>query len=345
MNAVVAQQSNALTVEERAKQALVITKTEKELKELAERSATITAITNADGYQQVHQARMTLKGARVEIQKLGKAAREDAQKFAKAVITEEKRLVELIEPEEERLAALQKGWDDAIEAEKQRKIQAELDRVNALQERVAELRGNQRITSLSDPTLIAEHVSYIERIAVDESFEEFQQQAQDAKAAGLARLRDLYAAAVARVAEDERIKAERAELARLRAADEERRAAERARLAEEERQAKQDREAEAARQAEELRRQREENERKAAEERERLRADQQRLDAERAEFERRQREQQRIRDEEEAARAENARIAALKKPSDDELIAVLCDHYRAPADKVVDWLRQMVLPA
>jgi hypothetical protein len=232
---------------------------------MAEGSKSITAITNADGYQQCHAARMALKNKRIEIEKLGKKAREDATAFGKAVIVEEKRLIALISPEEERLETLQKAWDDARERERQEKIEQEILRVQTLQERVAKLRGCQTLTASSGSSLIAEHIEDLEKIPVDDSFQEFRQQAEDAKAAGLSRLRDLHAAAVAHEAEQARIQAEREELARLRARQEEWEAAERFRLAEEARRAAEERErleaeARARREAEEaeLRRQREE---------------------------------------------------------------------------------------
>lgn len=188
---------------------------------------------------------------------------------------------------------------------------------------------------------------------------------KDAKAAGLVRLRELHTAAVAHEAEQERIKAEREELAKLRAEAEKHAAAERARLEEEERKARVEREAEAARQAEELRLERarleeeqraarEKQEAEAAAERKRI-ADEEakaraireeearKLAEERAEFERQQ-EAARIQSEQEEADArERARLAALTKPSDDEIIAVLAAHYRAPESMVAGWLSQMNL--
>ncbi len=330
--------STSLTVVERAKQALAATKSEADLKALAEKSVTITVITNADGYQQVHSARMSLKNMRVEVRNFCKEVREEATKFGKAVIAEEDRLIALIEPEEKRLAKLQDKWDADREAEEQEKINAEVRRVQDLQERVAYLRGNQTLSSMNDPALLAEHISDLESEIVDNSFQEFQQQAADAKAAGLARLNQLHTASLKRVEEEAHIKAERAELERLRAEQTQREAAERARLAEEERTAKAARDAETAKQAAELAAERkriaeEEKIAKAARE-----ADAKKLADERAAFEREQSEARRRREIEEAERTEQARIAALTKPSDDELIGVLCRHYRAPESKVIEWL-------
>jgi hypothetical protein len=380
----VTEQTTALTVVQRAVAAIGITaEREKELRDLAARTNGINAITNKDGYQQVHSGRMALKNERLSIQSLAKEARDDATKFSKAVIAEEKRIIAIISPEEDRLQKLQDDYDAAIEAEKQAKIAAEQKRVRDLQELVESYRGNQTLTASSGSALIAEHIEDLERQPVDESFQEFQEQAAEAKAAGLERLRTLHAAAVAHEAEQARIVAEREELARLRAEEEKRQAAERARLAEEERVAKAARDAEAARQAAELKAQREKQEAEAAAERKRIAeeeaaakaardaeaakqaeelrlqreaqakadaeakairdAEAAKLAAERAEFERQQAEARKVKEEEERVKREQARLAAIKKPTDDELLGVLARHYNVPVAKVVEWVLAMDL--
>jgi hypothetical protein len=297
---------------------------------------------------------MVLKNLRVDIQNRGKEARDEATKFSRAVIAEEKRLIALIEPEEDRLQKLQDAWDDAREAEKQAKIAAELKRVADLQERVAELRGNRMLSPTSGAELIADHIGDVEGIAVDESFEEFRERAEAAKTEGLAWLRELHAAAVAHEAEQARIVAEREELAKLRAEQEQRQAAERARLAEEERVAKAARDAEAAKQAEELRQMRLAQQQAAEAERKRIAkeeaaakaardAEAAKLAAERAEFERQQAEARKAKEEEERVKREQARLASIKKPADDELLGVLTRHYNVPASKVIEWILAMDL--
>lgn len=298
----------SLALVERAVAALKIKASEKDLIEMAASSRAITTITNTDGYAQCHAARMTLKNQRIEIEKTSKEVREDAVAFNKAVIALEKRFIGLIEPEESRLGKLEKEWDDAREAERQAKVEAELKRVADLQERIAELRGNQNLTASSGSKLIAEHLADLQAIPVDESFEEMQQQAADAKGAGLKRLADLHIAALAHEAEQARIQAEREELARLRAEEQKRQAEERTRIADEERAAKaaraeEERKAREAREAEEarLRKEREEENRWLAEERRRQETE---LAARRAEQDRIEREQRAVRE------AEEARIAA-----------------------------------
>jgi len=333
-----------LTVQQRVVTALAKCKTEKELTALAAKHVDIKTITNAAGREQVHSARMALKNARIEVQKFCEAVREDAVQFGRGVIAEQKRLIGLIEPEETRLEKLQNEWDAAREAEKEARIQAEMKRVADLQERVALLRGCPNLSASSGSELIADHISDLEKLPVDDSLQEYQQAGADAKAAGLARLRELHAAALAHEAEQARIKAEREELAKLRQAEQERQAAERARIAEEERVAKAARDAETARQNAELRRQREEQEAEAARVREANAAEERRLSEERAAL---AREQEALRKAQEPPPAPpptppapvSRRGVAVPVPKADEIIGVLSKHYRARPDTIIEWLR------
>lgn len=307
--------STELTVIQRATAALAQQEREKELISLAASSKTITVITNADGYQQVHSARMALKRERLCIEKLGKKAREDATAFSKAVIAEEARIIGLIEPEEKRLQKLQDAEDTRIEAERQAKIDAELRRLEALQERVAELRGNMSLSSTSGAALIAEHIADLEKIAVDESFQELQQQAVDVKAAGIARLTALHLAATVHEEAQAKLKAEQEELARFRAKAAEEKARqdeanrkERDRLAAVEVEAKRLRDAEAAK-----------------------------LASDRAELTRQQEELRKA--QEPPKPILTSRGAPVRAPSAAEMVGVLAKHYRAHPDTILDWLR------
>ncbi len=229
-----------LTITQRAVLALGQQERETELIALAAKTVDIKTITNRDGYLQVKAARIALKNERVDLEKRAKVARDDATKFSKAVIAEEKRLIGLVEPEESRLQSIEDVWDAAIEAEKERLIQEEMARVKLLQDRIDQLR-NPIWTAASASSFLLERLLELEQVEIDASFEELEQQARDAKDAGLKRLVDLYDAALAREAEQEKLQAEREELARLRAED-----AERARVAREA-QAKADAEAKAER--------------------------------------------------------------------------------------------------
>lgn len=79
-------------------------------------------------YDQVHQAEMTLKDARISVEKTGEKMRESAIAFQKQVIAVQKELVWEISPTEEALKAKKKAYNDAIEKKKEeeRKAQEEL---------------------------------------------------------------------------------------------------------------------------------------------------------------------------------------------------------------------------
>jgi len=142
MNAAAAPETTALTVIERARAALAVTpERDQALAQLAAKSTGIVKITNADGYKEVHAARMVLKNERVALEKSGKIARSDAKAFADAVIAEERRLIAFIEPEEKRLQALQDAEDKRIEDEKAAKIRFEAERIGAINQRIDWIRG------------------------------------------------------------------------------------------------------------------------------------------------------------------------------------------------------------
>ncbi len=195
---------------ERAKQALKVCATEQALTEMAAKSRDIVTITNADGYQQVHGARMALKTMRVTIEKTGKAAREDATAFSKAVIAEEKRLIGLISPEEERLATLQTAWDEARAAEKREREERERARVQTIQTKLAKLAALPEVYTSALPSAdIARVIEQIEG-GLTFDYQEFADQAEAYRQAALVSLRRSHVEAVER---EEREAAEEAERA------------------------------------------------------------------------------------------------------------------------------------
>lgn len=309
-------------------------------------------VRTSKGMDDAKAARAAIREPRYEIERVRKAAKAPILKLGKELDDRAKQITADIFKIEEPIDEQIKNEEARKEAEKQTKIAAEQKRVADLQERVAELHGNRMLSPTSGAALIAEHIADLVGIAVDESFEEFREQAEIAKAGGLQWLNDLHVAAAAHEAEQARIKAEREELARLRADEEKRQAAERARLAEEERVAKVARDAEAARQAAELKAQREKQEVEVAAERQRIAAEEaaakvirdaeaKKLAEERAEFERQQAEARKVKEEEERAERERARLASIKKPADAEILGVLAKHYQVPVGKVTEWLLAM----
>ncbi len=84
---------------------------------------TIKDIDDADGFEQVHTARMDVKTRRVKVMKTGKEIRADAVKFQKAVLAKEKGIIALLEPIETHLTT----EEEKVTKEKER-IKAEEDR-------------------------------------------------------------------------------------------------------------------------------------------------------------------------------------------------------------------------
>lgn len=303
-------------------------------------------IQHSKGMEAAKSARADIREPRYEIERVRKSAKEpilalgrELDKRAKEITAE---ILKLEEPIDEQI----KNEEQRKEREKQAKIDAEVKRVEILQERVAELRGHSTpIHAGYDPVRIAEHIAELESIPVDDSFAEYRKQAEDAKAAALARLRDLQAAATARVAENARIKAEREELAKLRAEQAEREAASRAKIAEEERIAKLARDAELAEQRRlqaitdaeiKAKRQAEQEELQAMRKAQEIIAAN--LAAERAEIDRQKEVAARTLAKEQQELKERQRLASIKRPSDDEMVAVLAQHYQVTEYMVHDWL-------
>lgn len=279
----------ALTVQARAAVALGSSKAEAELIELAGKSKSIVTITNKDGRAECHQAAMTAKEARINVEKAGKSAREDATAFSKAVISEEARLVALIKPEETRLIELRDGWDAKVKADKEAAEEIERQRVAGIKNRIDAIKQAPMHASLLDSKNAQIHLDITGQVEIDDSFGEFYGDAVEAKAGAVAKLREIVAAKVEAEATAARIKAEQeAEAVRL-ATERERMAAERAEL---DRQQAEQRAAEEKRQAEERAR----------------------LDAERAELNRQRREIEAAQEEQrhitEAEQAERNRVAA-----------------------------------
>lgn len=208
--------TNQLTVIERAQVALKAKDHEPKLRELAAKHADVTTITNAAGCSQVHAARMTLKSARVEIQKAGKAAREDFTAFSNAVISEEKRLIGIIAPEEERLLLLQSAWETKVEKEKQAAKDAEERRIEALRDRVASIRNFGFDVSHLPSDQIEQRIKSLVALEVGDDYQEQRNHANVAKQETLDKLRGLKAKAEERErAEAERVAAQQAEAKRL----------------------------------------------------------------------------------------------------------------------------------
>ncbi|MFM0263289.1 hypothetical protein [Paraburkholderia sediminicola] len=318
-------ETTELTVIKRAAVALGTSEREAQLALLVAESSTIVAIKNTAGRDQCHSAAMKLRTTRVEIEKAGKAAREDATAFSKAVIAEEKRLVAITGPEEERLLGLRDVWDEAREAERREKVEAEARRVAGIRAKIDGIRAYAAIVVGQPSSVIEDTIKILVALPIDvDHFAELTGDAEFARGETLDKLRNLHEAAIKQEAEAKRLAEERAELDRQRVAFE----AEQKRLAAE--RAEQERTERARRDAEEAER-REALAKADAIMRAERETHEQRMAVERAEFQRRQDE----------AAAEQRRAAAELQRQQDELAV----QRRAEADAAAAKLREADLAA
>lgn len=299
----------------------------------------IFGVTTTAGDKAARAARKQLVTLRTSLEKMRLRLNSDDRERIENRNMEAQRITTQIEALETPIDEQITAEENRKETERQAKVDAEIKRAADLQERVSELRGLQTLSPTDGSVLIAQHIEDLDKIPADESFQEFQQQATDAKAAGLARLQAVHAAAIAHEAEQARITAEREELAGLRAAAAIQAVKDKARRDEEERVAKVARDAETARHNEQLRLQREEQETASRAERKRIADEDARLAADRAELARQQEE---LRKSQEPPKlAVTRRGVAVKAPSAADIVDVLAKHYKAHPDTIVDWLRQI----
>ncbi|MGH9644411.1 MAG: hypothetical protein ACRD3Q_18570 [Terriglobales bacterium] len=311
-------------------------------------------VTTSEGMEAAKAARAAVRQPRYDIESIRKSAKAPLLAIGKRLDSEAARITDALMKIEMPIHSQIAAEETRKEQEKQRRIDAEIKRVADIRERINEIRGLAAVAG-AESALVAEHLDDIENIPVDASFEEFMTEARDAKIATLAQLRQIYVAAIEREAEAARIKAEREELAKLRAEQEERNRQERERLAaverqqqaaraEEDRQARVSREAEASAlaalrvtQEEELRARQAEQDRIERAAREAREAEERRIAEERAEL---------------ARRFEALRIANLPKPAPpkprkapplEDIVKVLATHYGVEAQVVMKWLRKLNL--
>jgi hypothetical protein len=177
--------STALTLPQRAAVALGAAEHEIKLRALLTNSSGIVTVTNKAGRDECHTAYMVLKNARISITSVADGATEDAKAFTKAVKAEALRLLTITEAEESRLQALRDGFDADEKVRKDALIAAERARVDAIQARIAAIRDLPLQTVGKSSAEISAVIFSLAAKSIDDSFEEFADQA------GAARLESL----------------------------------------------------------------------------------------------------------------------------------------------------------
>lgn len=341
-----------LTVIERAAVVLGTSEREKEMLALVAKSTDIVEIKNTAGRDQCHGAAMTLRTARTSIRKVGKDARDDATKFSKAVIAEEDRLVALIEPEETRLIGMRDVWDEAREAEKRAKLEAEQRRIAAIREQIGMILKYAHDAVGHDSGSIKQSIETLTGLEITiEIFADLTGEAETARGTTLDKLCELHTATIAQEAEVARLAAEREAIERERAELEALREREKAERIERERvealaRAELERIDSERRESEEAAR-REQREREEAEHRAAVKAEELRFQSElnRAVRERREREEAAEREvhaREEASNRERQRCERedflMQGPGLEALVDVIAAHYHVESTTVHHWL-------
>jgi hypothetical protein len=190
-------------------------------------------VATTTGMEAAKEARREIREPRLEVEKIRKEAKAPLLKLGRDLDATAARITKELEKIEDPIHQQIKAHEDRKEAERQARIAAEAARVKAIQERIAELHGCMTLTASSGAARIADHISDLEAIAVDATFEEFQDHAAGVKEAAMKRLGALWSAAREHEAAQKKLEEERAELARQRAEQAARDEAERERLAQE----------------------------------------------------------------------------------------------------------------
>lgn len=186
-------------------------------------SLDIAGVEDKKGYAQVHDARMTVRNLRTDVERKRKALKEDSLEYGRKVDAEAKRITKLLEEIETPLEAKEKAIDAELERIKQEK-QREKDAM--IQRRIDALTAVGHPVNLSEIAQMNETVFQMVLKTATEAFEE-RERLRIAAEAALAEKRaeeerkakeEAEAKAAAEKAERERLAAENARLEAQRAA-------------------------------------------------------------------------------------------------------------------------------
>jgi colicin import membrane protein len=300
------------------------------------------------GMKDAIAARKELRDIRVGLEKMRKEIKAPALLRCQLIDSEAKTITAQLVALEDPIDGQIKAEEARKEREKQERERIERERVERIQAKITGIRSLPMAMTGQPAAEIAAEIEALEGFAPGAEFAEFVGAADAAKASALDALRAMHERQVAQEAEAARLAAERAELERLRAEAAERQRQEEARLA-----------AERKAQEDKLR-----AEREAAQAE--LRAQRAEIERQRLEFEQaRAAAAEAARKAEEAAKppvqetpAEPAPAAEPKadepaypapavplwdRPSDNEIINALCQHFRARESAVIGWLLDMDL--
>lgn len=316
-------------------------------------------VTTPKGMAEAKEAGKALRAPRLKVEAIRKAAKAPILALGRKLDDDAKRVTAEIAKLEDPIQAQIDNEEARLERIRQEAIAAEAARVEGIQEQIRQIRFVVALP-FTDAAHVQRHIVSLEELQVDDSFAEFQETAAAAKAASLARLREMHDAVQAHEAEAARLKAAQEELAQQRAeqeardkAERERREAEEAAAAEVRRQEQAKIDADRA----ELDRQRKAQEQAAADAQALIDAENQRLADERASLERKQEELRKAQEPPPAVdpdpppptRVVNTPAPAYnmprQRPSDAEIIEAVAQRFDVTPATAAGWLASMRMAA
>ena len=174
-------------------------------------------VSTTKGMDEAKKARQEVKGYRTALESKRKEIKAPALERCRLIDDEAKTITAALLEIEEPIDQQIKAEEARREAEKAAKAEAERQRVNLIRFRIDRIRGAAAAVVGYSAESILKVMSGVEALVIGEDFQEFAPEASGAKDETIQRLKDMHAAQVEHEAEQARIAAERAELARLRA--------------------------------------------------------------------------------------------------------------------------------
>lgn len=193
-------------------------------------------VTTTKGMETARKDRALMVKARTTVEQARKEEKADILERGKFIDSTAARLKEEILKYETPLDEKIKAEEERKEAEKQAKLLAEQERIAGINKRIDQMKNSPLVAVNKSVEEIKRAIGAITKLAIDESYQEFQQQAAEVKEEALVKLAGILEEKEAAEAEAIRIKAEqeaeaeklrleREELDRLRKEQEEREAA------------------------------------------------------------------------------------------------------------------------
>lgn len=166
----------------------------------------IFEVTDPKGMKDAKAARQEVRKPRYEIERLRKEAKKPILALGRHLDSRAAEVTETILAIEEPIDDQIKAEENRIEAEKQAKIDAEVERVEAIHAKIEAGRAgvDAVINSPRPSDQVSEYIELVRGNEPGKDFEEFEQQAREAWLAGIARLESHHAACVTKEAEDAR---------------------------------------------------------------------------------------------------------------------------------------------